>query len=220
MVNWAAAKDWAMGEASVPLGQASWLGWIPLPALILAADGSAVAVNPAWATVLPVAADGHGWAEAIDPSFRPVLRARLRLAVAAGEPGSADCRVTSPDGGRWSRWWWHPAPPQNLIVCVGVIGDGGAGAALPVPGENADQPAQARPGAVPDVSLTPVLATAVVNRIFEAGLALESAASLLEAPMVTVILRALDDLDQLVRQIRSAALEPRGRLTDPPHQSP
>jgi hypothetical protein len=38
--------------------------------------------------------------------------------------------------------------------------------------------------------------------------------------MATVILRALDDLDQLVRQIRSAALEPRGRLTDPPHQSP
>ena len=61
---------------------------------------------------------------------------------------------------------------------------------------------------------------AVVNRIFEAGLALQSAASLLEGPMATVILRALDDLDRLVRQIRSAVLEPRGRSTDPPHQSP
>ena len=220
MVNWAAAKDGAMGETSVPPGQASWLGWIPLPALVLAADGSAVAVNSAWATVLPVAADGHGWAEVVDPSFRPALRARLRLAAAAGEPGSADCRVTGPNGGRWSRWWWHPAPPQNLIVCVGVIGDGRAGAALPGTVDTADQPAQVRPGAVPHVSLTPGLATAAVNRIFEAGLALESAASLLEAPMATVILRALDDLDQLVRQIRSAALEPRGRLTDPPHRSP
>jgi len=204
----------------MPPGQASWLGWIPLPALILAADGSAVAVNPAWATVLPVAADGDGWIEAVERPFRSALWARLRLAVAAGEPGSADCRVTGPDGGRWSRWWWHPSPPQNLVVCVGVIGDGRTAAALPAPGDTADQSAEVRPGAVSDVSLTPDLALAVVNRIFEAGLALESAASLLEGPMVTVILRALDDLDQLVRQIRSAALEPRGRLTDSPHQSP
>jgi len=216
-----------MGEASVPPGQASWLGWVPLPALMLAADGSAVAVNPAWATVLPVAADGDGWIEAVERPFRPALWARLRLAVAAGQPGSADCRVTGPNGGRWSRWWWHPAPPQNLVVCVGLIGDGRAGAigdgragsAPPGTVDIADQPAQVRPGAVPDVSLTPDLATAVVNRIFEAGLALESAASLLEAPMATVILRALDDLDQLVRQIRRAALEPRGCPMDPPHQS-
>ena len=218
MVNRSATKDWAMSEAAVPPGQASWLGWIPLPALILAADGSAVAVNPAWATVLPVAADGDGWVEAVERPFRSAFRARLRLAVAAGEPGSADCRVTGPDGGRWSRWWWHPAPPQNLIVCVGVFGDGRAGAALPGPGDTADQPAQVHPGPVPDVSLSPDIAMAVVNRIFEAGLALQSAASLLEGPMATVILRALDDLDRLVRQIRSAVLEPRGRSTDPPHQ--
>jgi len=207
-----------MTEASMPPGQASWLGWIPLPALILAADGSAVAVNPAWATVLPEAADGDGWIEVVERSFRSALRARLRLAVAAGEPGSACCRVTGLDGGRWSRWWWHPAPPQNLIVCVGVLGDGRAGAALPAPDDTAVEPAQLRLGAALDVSLTPALATAVVNRIFQAGLALESAASLLDGPMATVILRALDDLDQLVRQIRSAALEPRGRPADPPHQ--
>jgi hypothetical protein len=199
-------------------GQASWLGWVPLPALILAADGSAVAVNPVWATVSPVAADGDGWVEAVERPFRSALRARLRLAAAAGEPGSADCRVTGPDGGRWSRWWWHPVPPQNLVVCVGVIADGRAGAASPAPGDTADQPAQVRPGAVPDVGLTPDLAMAVVNRIFEAGLALESAASLLDGPMALVILRALADLDQLVRQIRGAALEPRGRFMDPPHQ--
>jgi hypothetical protein len=216
MVNWAATKDWAMGEPSAPPGQASWLGWIPLPALILAADGSAVAVNPAWATVLPVAADGDGWVEAVERPFRSALRARLRLAAVACEPGSADCRVAGPDGDRWSRWWWHPAPPQNLVVCVGVIGDGWAGAALPAPGGIADQPTQVRPGPASDVSLTPDIAMAVVNRIFEAGLALESAASLLEGPMATVILRALDDLDQLVRQIRSAVLEPRGHSMDLP----
>jgi hypothetical protein len=208
-----------MGEVCVPPGQASWLGWVPLPALMLAADGSAVAVNPAWATVLPPATDGVGWIEAVERPFRSALLARLRLAVATGEPGSADCRVTGPDGGRWSRWWWCPAPPQNLVVCVGVIGDGRVGAALPAVGDSGDQPAQVRPGPAPDVRLTPDLTLAVVNRIFEAGLALESAASLLEGPMVTVILRVIDDLDQLVRQIRSRALEPRGRLTDSPHQS-
>lgn len=207
-----------MSEAFVPPGQTSWLGWIPLPALILAADGSAVAVNPAWATVSPMAADGDGWAEAVERPFRPALRARLRLAVAAGEPGSADCRVTGPDGSRWSRWWWQPAPPQNLVVCVGVIGDGRAGTALPAPGGTADQPARVLPGPAPDVGLTPGLATAAVNRIFQAGLALESAASLLDGPMATVILRALDDLDHLVRQIRSAIPAPRSPATDPPRQ--
>jgi len=207
-----------MGEASVPPGQASWLGWIPLPALILGADGSAVAVNPAWAVVLPAAADGDGWAEAVERPFRSALRARLRLAVAAGESGSADCRVTGPDGGRWSRWWWHPAPPQNLVVCVDVLGDSRTGAAPSAPGDTADQPARVRPGATPGMGLSPGLAMAVVNRIFEAGLALESAASLLEGPMATVILRTLDDLDQLVRQIRTAALEPRDRSADPSHQ--
>jgi hypothetical protein len=135
-----------MGEASVPPGQASWLGWVPLPALMLAADGSAVAVNPAWAAVLPVAADGDGWIEAVERPFRPALWARLRLAVAAGEPGSADCRVTGPDGGRWSRWWWHPVPPQNLVVCVGVIGDGRAGMARPGAGAYVGSCAPARPG--------------------------------------------------------------------------
>jgi hypothetical protein len=208
-----------MGEPSAPPGQTTWLGWIPLPALMLAADGSAVAVNPAWATVSPVAADGDGWVEAVERPFRSALRARLRLAVAAGEPGSADCRVIGPDGGRWSRWWWHPAPPQNLVVCVGVIGSGRAGAALPAPGDTADAPAQVRPGPALDVSPSPDLAVAVVNRIFEAGLALESAASLIEGPMATVILRAVDDLDQLVHQIRGAVFEPRGRSTGPPHQS-
>jgi hypothetical protein len=49
---------------------------------------------------------------------------------------------------------------------------------------------------------------AVVHRIFEAGLALESAASLLDAPMVTLVGRVLDDLDRLVRDIRDEALRP------------
>jgi hypothetical protein len=98
-----------MGEFWASPEQSTWLGWIPIPALIVAADGSALAVNPAWAAVLPVTPEGDGWVEAVEPAFRSMLRARLRLAVAAGEPGGLDCRVSGRRGSRWSRWWWHPA---------------------------------------------------------------------------------------------------------------
>jgi PAS domain-containing protein len=127
-----------MGEFWASPLQATWLGWIPVPAMILGADGSAVAVNPTWASMLRVAAEGDGWVEAVEPPFRSLVRARLRLAVAAGEPGSVDCRVSGPDGSRWSRWWWHPAPPQNLVVCVGVIEDSQLRAALASPRDAAD----------------------------------------------------------------------------------
>jgi hypothetical protein len=204
-----------MGEPSASPEQATWLGWLPLPALILAGDGSAVAVNPAWATVL--ASDGDRWLEVIEPPFRSALGARLRLAAAAGEPGSADCRVTGPRGSRWSRWWWHPVPPHSLVVCVGVTEGGQASAALPVPGHPPGPPAPGRPGAAPGINAE--RAMAVINRIFEAGLALESAASMLEGPLATLAQRAVDDLDQLVRQIRDAVYGSQTRPADPlpPH---
>jgi hypothetical protein len=88
-----------MAEPPASPGLESWLGWLPIPVLVLAADGSAIAANAAWATVAPVATGGEGWLEAVEPAFRPALGARLRLAAAAGQPGSADCRVTGPDGG-------------------------------------------------------------------------------------------------------------------------
>jgi hypothetical protein len=57
---------------------------------------------------------------------------------------------------------------------------------------------------------------AAVRRIFEAGLALESAAGLLEQPLASPVLRALADLDQLVNQIRSMVFEPRPRAAAVP----
>jgi hypothetical protein len=206
-----------MSESSASPEHATWLGWIPLPALLLAADGSAVAANPAWAAALPVAAQGDGWVEAVDPAFRPMLRARLRLAAAASEPGSVDCHVSGPRGSRWSRWWWHPVPPQNLVVCVGVIGDGEASAALASPRAAADQPAQVNALAASDVAISADRAAAVVNRLFEAGLALESAASRLEGPLAAAVVRVVDDVDQLVRRIRKAVFESRAQPGDPPH---
>jgi hypothetical protein len=181
-----------MGEPSAPPGQETWLSWLPLPALILAADGSAVAVNPTWATVLGSGVDG--WLDVVEQPFRAALGERLRLAAAAREPGRADCWVTGPGGGRWSRWWWHPAPPRNLLVCVGVIGDGQAGAS--------------------EVSISTGPATPVTDQILAAGVALESAASMLDGPMAAMVLRVLDDLERLIEQIHSAAIQ------QPPSVSP
>jgi hypothetical protein len=208
-----------MGEFWASPEQAAWLGWIPVPALILAADGSAVAVNPTWAAVLPVAAEGDGWVEAVEPSFRPMLRARLRLAAATRVPGTVDCPVSGPRGSRWSRWWWHPAPPQNLVVCVGVIEDGQARAALASPRDAGGRPARVDALASSDVRISADRAMAVVNRLVEAGLALESAASLLEGPVAAAIVRAVDDLDELIRRIRDVVFESRAHPGDRPQQA-
>jgi hypothetical protein len=210
-----------MGEPSASPGQATWLGWLPIPALILASDGSTVAVNPAWATVLPEASDGGRWLEAVEPPFRSALQARLRLAAAAGEHGHADFRVTGPHGSRWSRWWWHPAPPQSLVVCVAVIDDGPAGASPPVHADTPDLPAHAPARAAPHLKISTDHATAAIHRIFAAGLALQSAASLLDGPPALLVRHALDDLDQLVHHIRSAVFEQRTHpVTPPPHAAP
>lgn len=183
-----------MGEPSAPPGRMTWLGWLPLPALILAADGSAVAVNPMWPAVL--GSGGDRWLDVVEAPFGPALGERLRLAAVAGEPGRADCWVAGPGGGRWSRWWWHPIPPRNLLVCVGVF-DGGQAAA-------------------PGVGISTDLAMAVTEQILAAGLALESAASLLEGPMAATILRVLDDLERLLEQIRSEAFHQQARSAGPP----
>ena len=184
-----------MGEPSAPPERETWLGWLPLPALILAADGSPVAVNPLWAAVLGSA--GDRWLDVVEPPFRAALGERLQLSAAAGEPGRADCWVTGPGAGRWSRWWWHPIPPRNVLVCVGVIGDGQAAAPR-------------------GASIGTDLATAVTDRIFAAGLALESAASMLDGPMAAMILRVLDDLERMVEQTRSAAIQQQAPSTSPP----
>jgi hypothetical protein len=206
-----------MSEPPASPQQAAWLGSIPLPALVLAYDGSAVAVNEGWAALSPVDAVGRGWLEAVEPVFRPTLRATLRLAATTSEPGSADCPVTGPRGGRWSRWWWQPLPPGGLVVCVAVIDNGRAGT-VAVGGSTGDPRAQAHTRAGLSAGISAELAMAVVHRIFQAGLALESAASLLPGPVAMLVLRVLDDLDQLVRDIRNAALKPRTRPAAPPSE--
>ena len=77
------------------------------------------------------------------------------------------------------------------------------------------------PGLPPDLRISTDHATAVIHRIFEGGLALESAASLLDGPLAILVLHALDDLDQLVHHIRSAVFEQRTHpVTPPPHEAP
>jgi hypothetical protein len=197
----------------------TWLGWIPLPAIVLAADGSAFAVNSAWASVLGT--DGGRWLDVVEPRLRPGLLARLRQAAAAGEPGSADCPVTSPGGLQWSRWWWRPVPPQNLVVCVGVIGHGRVDGVPPMHADLRDPPAPAAAPADHGISIGPDVAMAAINRIFEAGLALESAASLLDGPLEGLAQHAITDLDELISRVRHAIFRQRAHLVDqPPGQGP
>ncbi|HYA52696.1 MAG TPA: hypothetical protein VEG33_16170 [Streptosporangiaceae bacterium] len=171
-------------------------------------------MNERWADLSPVPGDGQGWLEAVEPVFRPALRSALLLAAATGEPGCADCLLAGPWGGRRSRWWWQPSPPGGLVVCVAVI-DGGPAGGWPVAGDARGPVARHHTRAALPAGISAELAMAAVHRIFQAGLALESAASLLPGPAATLVLGVVDDLDQLVRGIRDAVLQQPGRRAAP-----
>lgn len=61
-----------------------------------------------------------------------------------------------------------------------------------------------------DGRITPELAAQLVRRIFQAGLHLSSASSMLDAgPTSDRVATALDELDQLIREIRLAVFDSR-----------
>ena len=95
-----------MREPAVWRGLVAGIGWLPVASLVLAADGSAVAVNDAWVILSRLGRDGwrgEGWLRAVEPVDRAAVRERLRLAAAGGEPGSADCLLAGPGWRRQSQ---------------------------------------------------------------------------------------------------------------------
>lgn len=162
---------------------AAVLSVLPLASLVLTADGSALAVNEEWALLSAVpgrASLGEGWLGVVTPADREPLRRLLAGAVAAGKPGSADFRLTGSGGDRTSRWWWRPGGPGRLVVCVAVLGRAGA-----------------RAGASADI------AVGLVHRMFGIGLTLESAAGLADGPVRSRLYRAVDELDAVIRELRT-----------------
>jgi hypothetical protein len=167
---------------------AAWLGWLPVASLLLAADGRATAVNPAWVALSSMAAEdslGHGWLNAVVAPEREAFGARMRLAVAQGKPGRGGCHLATAAEGQWSSWWWQP-PPAGGLVCIAVAEDG-------------------RDHAAPGTGTATDLASAVVHRLFRVGLTLQSAAGLCQGPAAVRLQNAVDELDGLIRDIRDAA---------------
>jgi hypothetical protein len=199
------------GAATAWRDRGAALSWLPVASLLLAEDGSAVAVNDAWTALSklgPEESKGEGWLSAIEPLDRAALRARLRLAVTVGESGNADCRFAAADGPRRSRWWWQPGPARELVVCVADIGgyvDRPDAWWLPADADP-DAVASAHAGIGRD------LATVVIHRIFGAALILESAATLTDRHAASRLQQAVAELDALIRDVRMAVIEP---LTPP-----
>lgn len=165
---------------------AAVLSVLPLASLVLTAGGSAQAVNEEWALLSAVprrASLGEGWLGAVAPADREPLRRLLAGAVAAGQPGSADVRLTGSGGDRPSRWWWRPEGSGRLVVCVAGL-------------DRAEAPAWAAAGSV-DV------AVGLVHRMFGVGLTLESAAGLAGPPVRNRLYRAIAELDAIIRDIRT-----------------
>ena len=199
---------------------ASVLDLLPLASLVLAADGSAVAVNQEWALLFAVpgeAARGDGWLGAVEPRDREPLRRLLAGAVAAGKPGSGEFRLTGSGGGQRSLWWWLPVWSGQLLVCVSdldqhVSVDGGpwphalAGPAI----ARARRPAQAVSSlAASDAAAGQgdlmYVVDLMVHRLFGIGLVLESASGLADGPVAARLQHAVDELDAVIRDIRTAA---------------
>jgi len=177
--------DQADRAGAIPPAPSVCLGWLPVASLLLAADGRATAVNPAWLALSSMADEdclGHGWLDAVVAAEREAFGTHVRLAAALGTPGRGGCHLTAA-GGRWSRWWWQPTPAGDL-VCVAVTED-----------------SQAQ--VIQETRMTD-LASAVVHRAFRAGLILESAAGLSRGPATARLRDAVDELDGLIREVRDA----------------
>jgi hypothetical protein len=174
---------------------------LPLASLVLAADGSALTVNEEWALFSEVpgwASRGEGWLGAVEPADRESLRRLLAGAVAAGQPGSADFRLTGSGGGRPTRWWWRPDGPGQLVVCVAAL-------------DSADPPA--RPFA-PARGESAEVVPSLVYRLFGIGLTLEFAAGLAGGPVRDRLQRAVDEIDAVIRDIRTVTFRVPGRIRD------
>jgi hypothetical protein len=178
------------GDKVVPAGanpptSSAWIGWLPVASLLLAADCRATAVNPAWVALSSMAAEdslGHGWLNAVAAPERKAFGTRMRMAAALGILGRGGCHLTAAAEGQWSRWWWRPAPAGGL-VCIAVTEDGQA-------------------AAMPETGTTTDLASGVIHRVFRAGLILESAAGLCRGPTAVRLQNAVDELDDLIREVR------------------
>jgi hypothetical protein len=188
-------------------GHARWrdlvsaLDWLPLASLILAEDGTALAANQAWAALSaapPADARGDGWLSVVDPADRAGVQARLRAAAAGDEAGAADYRLSAGASRRsWSRWWWRPGPLGQVIACVAEIDDHGPPGAV--------EPREAIGGTT---DLAEALGL-VVHRLFSIGLVVQSEVCRATGPASDRLQRAVDELDELIRDARVAAFRSR-----------
>jgi len=194
----AAAEDYP-----VPPELATLLDWLPVAALILADDGTAVKANQAWVALsggaaAQVASD-DGWLGVLASPDRTPLARILRTAAADGAAGSADVWLAGDEPARRSRWWWRPGGARQLVVCVAELDGHGprrAGDARPVP------------GAAGSDEVLDVL-NLVVRRLFGIGLEVQCAAGMARGPMADRLQLIVDELDDLIQDARSVAF---GRL--------
>lgn len=162
------------------------IGWLPVASLLLEHDGTAIEANEQWAALSGVLVRdslGDGWLRAINAVDRVALRAQIQDAAVGGIDGSADMRMATPGGERWSRWSWEPIPARRLIVSVVGL-------------------AESHPLAA-DPPVASGLADTVVHRLFGVRVLLQYAAALTDTSGRSSLQKAVDELDSVIRDVRS-----------------
>jgi PAS domain-containing protein len=177
------------GNGATPAASAATpeLDWLPVASLLVTSDGEAFWANQAWVT-LTGAPDRdsarEGWLTLLDPHDRAELLTLLRSAAEGRSAGSAEFRILTPGAATWTEWSWRPGPPGLLAVSVVSLGE-------------------FRPRDDWSADLTD-LANMVAHRLSGVGLLVRSAAGYADDHWRVRLENAVDDLDLLIRDVRSA----------------
>ena len=189
------------------------LDLLPLPSLILGHDGMALQANAAWADISlapPDEARGTGWLRVVEPAVRNELRARLRAAAADATAGSAHCWLEGASQPRLSRWWWQPGPVDQLIACVADLSarvqEDVRPLAAALTARSADgQAAGWHTSAGTYIAGGDVL-DEIVRRLFGTGLQLQRVLAGVDGHTAAMLDQVVAGLDDLIRDVRVAAL--------------
>ena len=198
--------DWPGGVRTVTEGTSTIehdLDAVPVALALCRADGGIIAANRAWCELMKVdaeAATGRGWLGLVGPRDRPPLLIAIDEA-ARGVPVHGDGQVPVEVGGRMTLW--RPLAGDSDTPVVITVVEAPVSVPASAPRSRAVRgPSPSSDGAT---GLSEQALGELIHDIYAASLTVASYAGLYDEPAGGPMHRAVDDLDRVIGDIRSAA---------------